>query len=107
MDRNSGRIVGSSRYHGADFAASEIEIGWTFLARAFWGGAVNREVKQLMLDHAFRWFETVLFWIGEENQRSRRAIEKIGGRRRDGVVNRAAGPHVVYEIQKVNWVPAG
>jgi len=54
-------------------------IGYTFLARDLWGGSFNRELKTLMLEHAFRFVETVLFHVGERNVRSRKAMEKIGG----------------------------
>ena len=103
VDKASGEIIGSSRYYGHDEEASEIEIGWTFLARDYWGGLYNAEIKQLMLEHAFTFVDTVVFWIGETNIRSQRATEKIGGARRDGIFYRdAAGddPHVVYEICK-------
>ena len=79
IDPRDGRIVGSSRYAQYDEARSEIEIGWTFLARSYWGGRYNGEMKRLMLDHAFRFVESVVFVIGPKNMRSRRAIEKIGG----------------------------
>ena len=41
-DAKTGDAIGSSRYFGYDEAASEIEIGWTFLARAYWGGPFTR-----------------------------------------------------------------
>src|SRR5205085_10979923 len=43
IDRTTQGIIGSSRYFGYDAGKSEIEIGWTFLARAHWGGDYNRE----------------------------------------------------------------
>jgi hypothetical protein len=49
----------------------EVEIGWTFPVRSHWGGATNREVKRLMLDHAFTFVETVIFWVGEATGCSR------------------------------------
>jgi len=103
VDRATNVIVGSSRYHGFDAQRSEIEIGWTFLARSHWGGTTNAEIKSLLLQHAFGFVDTVVFWVGESNQRSRRAMEKIGGVLRPGVQHRAiAGdaPHVVYEIRR-------
>ena len=102
VDQASGEIIGSSRYWGYDSEKSEIEIGWTFLARGYWGGAYNAEIKQLMLGHALKFVDTVVFWIGADNLRSRRATEKIGGKLRDGIVYRGeAGddPHVVYEVR--------
>ena len=106
-DRATDRIVGSSRYHGHDAERSEIEIGWTFLARDCWGGAYNREVKQLMIAHAFGFVTTVIFLVGETNLRSRRAMEKIGGAQRPEIIARALNgvvhEHVVYEIRKDAW----
>jgi RimJ/RimL family protein N-acetyltransferase len=102
IDVKSGRIVGSSRFHGWDEDRSEVEIGWSFLARAHWGGRYNGEMKGLMLGHAFRFVESVVFLIGPGNLRSRRAIEKVGGV--------LVGPGferghecVVYRISRESW----
>jgi RimJ/RimL family protein N-acetyltransferase len=79
IDSKDGRVIGSSRFHGYDKEKSEIEIGWTFLARSHWGGVYNREMKQLMLRHAFKFVTSVIFLVGPGNLRSQRAVEKIGG----------------------------
>ena len=97
-DLKDGRVVGSSRFHGYDEAQSEIEIGWTFLARTHWGGRYNGEMKRLMLTHAFRFVESVVFLVGPENWRSRRAVEKIGGRLAGTRPNGAGRESVVYRI---------
>jgi N-acetyltransferase len=89
-DKKSGRIIGSTRFYGYDSENSEIEIGWTFLARKYWGGRYNRELKQLMLDHAFKFVESVIFYVGENNIRSQKATEKIGGVR-NGMVKKTYG----------------
>ena len=78
IERTSGRMIGSSRYCNLNLAESEVEIGWTFLERAFWGGSYNRELKSLMLDYAFRFVERVVFVVGEKNFRSQQALRKIG-----------------------------
>ena len=80
IDRQSGRIIGSSRYWNLNPDEGEVEIGWTFLERAFWGGTYNRELKSLMIDHALRFVGRVVFIVGEKNIRSQRAMEKIGAR---------------------------
>ena len=105
VERVTGALIGSSRYHGYDPERSEIEIGWTFLVRAHWGGDTNRQIKRLMLAHAFTFVDTVVFWVGESNWRSQRAMEKIGGERREGVVSRPSvpGAHVVFEITKAGF----
>ncbi len=79
IDSKDGQVIGSSRFHGYDKEKSEIEIGWTFLARSHWGGIYNREMKQLMLRHAFQFVNSVIFLVGPQNLRSQRAMEKIGG----------------------------
>src|SRR5499427_5364279 len=79
LDRKTGEIIGSSRFYGYDPEKSEIEIGWTFLARKYWGGRYNREMKQLLLAHAFKFVENVVFFVGPDNIRSQKAMEKIGG----------------------------
>ncbi len=78
-DRASGEVAGSSRYYDWDQDAGEIAIGYTFLARKYWGGAANAEMKALMLAHAFQAANTVWFHVATENIRSRKAMEKIGG----------------------------
>jgi N-acetyltransferase len=78
LERKTQRMIGSSRYACYDAEKREIEIGWTFLARAYWGGRYNGELKRLMLNHAFRFVETVVFLVGPKNLRSRKAVEKIG-----------------------------
>ena len=105
-DRSSGKVCGSSRYFGLDRQKDEIEIGWTFLGKAYWGGSFNAELKDLMLKHAFGIVGTVIFWVGEANVRSRRAMEKIGGILRPGVYTRPLSgdiPYVIYEITRDQW----
>jgi RimJ/RimL family protein N-acetyltransferase len=97
-DSKDGQVIGSSRFHGYDDKASEIEIGWTFLARSHWGGSYNREMKKLMLQHAFQFVNAVVFLVGTENLRSQKALERIGGvrvgSRRDG----SGRDSIVYRI---------
>jgi len=98
LDRATGQLIGSSRYHGYDAERSVVEIGWTFLARAYWGGRFNREMKRLMLEHAFKSVQRVLFIIGPDNRRSQRAVEKIGGVRADTTTDAQGRERVVYEL---------
>ena len=61
------------------------------------------QIKQLMLRHAFLYVDTVVFWVGETNVRSRRAMEKIGGVLREGIQRRdisGNSPCVVFEIRR-------
>ena len=104
IDTKSQQIIGSTRFYGYDQERSEIEIGWTFLARKYWGGRYNRELKQLMLAHAFKFVENAIFFVGENNIRSQKATEKIGGIK-SGMVkkvygNRPPSLNVRYVIKK-------
>lgn len=107
-DAATGAVVGSSRYtnHRAD--TRSVEIGYTFLTRPCWGGAYNRDVKRLMLAHAFTQVDTVWFVVGTNNLRSRGAMTKIGG-----VLAPAEGApvdgdltgHVLFRIDRDTWAP--
>lgn len=103
-ESRDGQVIGSSRFHAYDEALSEVEIGWTFLARSHWGGRYNGEMKRLMLQHAFAFVDHVVFSIGPQNLRSRRAIERIGGA---PVGSRFARGHesIVYRISKPSGPP--
>lgn len=108
IDKRAERIIGSSRYNVSDPGSGRAEIGWSYLARSHWGGAWNREVKGLLLAHAFRFVDTVYFRVGETNLRSRRAMEKIGGAL-SGETNLIILPdgtpamHVIYQITKADF----
>jgi RimJ/RimL family protein N-acetyltransferase len=78
VDRATGALIGATRYENLDVDAREVEIGWTFLARPYWGGAYNADLKRIMLEHAFQSCDRVVFLVGEQNVRSRRAVEKLG-----------------------------
>jgi N-acetyltransferase len=110
IDRQTQEIIGSSRYFGFDPQKREIEIGWTFLARSHWGGKYNGELKRLMLDHAFKFVESVVFLIGPTNVRSQKALEKIGGvmteRREERNLHGEPVVHVVYQIKKPSITPS-
>lgn len=104
IDTKTQQIIGSTRFYGHDPEKSEIEIGWTFLARKYWGGRFNAEMKRLLLNHAFKFVESVVFFIGEDNVRSQKAIEKVGAIK-VGTATRTYGnhpptPNLKYVIKK-------
>ncbi len=97
---DAGELVGSSRFAGFDREASVVEIGWTFLARSHWGGATNRELKRLMVDHAFAAVARVIFRVGPENHRSQRAVQKLGARRRGSCRDGPGQVSVLFELTR-------
>ena len=85
IDKSNGAMIGSSRYQGLEDVSQcggvgSVEIGWTFLSRAYWGGPTNLAMKRLMIGHALASIAECRFAVGAENWRSRKAMEKIGGR---------------------------
>lgn len=108
IDKASDTIIGSSRYQGLETAdGGSVEIGWTFLARNHWGGRSNREMKRLMVAHALNSVAECRFAVGEENWRSRKAMEKIGARlsEREDLRGMAGAPvrHVHYVIGRAEF----
>jgi RimJ/RimL family protein N-acetyltransferase len=100
IDAKNGKVVGSSRFYGHNAEKSEIEIGWSFLARSHWGGVYNKEMKQLMLRHAFQFVRNVVFLVGPHNIRSQRAMEKIGGVRIGTRLDDTGRESVVFQITR-------
>ena len=107
VERASGAVVGSSRYYHWKPEPGEITVGYTFLVRRLWGGAANREMKALMLGHAFGFARAIWFDVGAANLRSRRAMEKLGAtlaRETPGDAATGAAAHVHYRIDRQAWL---
>jgi len=103
VDNETGAVIGSSRYYDWNPADESVVIGYTYLARAYWGGAVNGEVKRLMIAHAFRFGRTVWFHVSPGNVRSQRALERIGARfdRREMVpVGGVPSERMIYRVDR-------
>ena len=108
VDRASGSIIGSSRYAQPDpDHPDELEIGWSFLARAYWGRGYNAEAKRLLIAHALAHYPRVIFQVGTDNVISRKAMENIGGilTGRTRVFERGGDmvEHVIYEITRESF----
>ncbi len=104
---NTGQLIGSSRFYDLDERNRVVAIGYTFIARSHWGGRFNRQLKKLMLDHAFRFVDRVVFHVGADNARSRKAMEKLGavlvGEGPVAYHGEQPTPNVIYEIEKKAW----
>lgn len=104
FDNVTGDVVGSSRFYELDEESSTVVIGYTFIARNFWGKGYNAALKKLMIDYAFQSVDKVIFHIGATNFRSQKAIEKLGGQKISELEVAYYGEPVkwnfVYEINK-------
>lgn len=111
IDRASGRAVGSTRYGSIDVPNRRVEIGWTWIGQAWQRTPLNTEAKYLLLRHAFEELDCIRVELKTDvlNERSRRAILRIGARE-EGILRRhaitAAGrvrDTVYYGITDEDW----
>lgn len=114
LSSEDGAMIGSTSYWDFDAHNAHVEIGSTWLSRASWGTGRNAEAKLLLMTHAFEALELerVAFRTDILNQRSQRAIERLGAtkegihrhemRRRDG----SWRDSVHYSILNSEWPAA-
>jgi len=82
MERQTGRLVGSTRFANIDRTHHRVEIGWTWIAREWQRTFINTEAKYLLLNHAFETLGCIRVELKTDslNERSRAAILRIGAR---------------------------
>jgi RimJ/RimL family protein N-acetyltransferase len=125
IDRTIEKIAGSTRFGNIEFwewpkgsphqrgehLPDVVEIGWTWLSAEAQRTGINTEAKLLMLTHAFETWRVHRVWIRTDsrNQRSRRAIERLGAKL-DGVIRAAQVAHdgairhtATYSIVDAEW----
>jgi RimJ/RimL family protein N-acetyltransferase len=80
IERASGKVIGSTRFANIDRANRKLEIGWTWIARAWQRSAINTEAKLLMLTHAFEALGAIRveFKTDSLNRQSRAALTRLG-----------------------------
>jgi N-acetyltransferase len=107
IDKKTDKIIGSTRFNPVPETGNAIEIGWSYLARAYWGGLYNRSQKHLLMDYAFQHVGHVFYYINKFNMRSRKAVEKLGGNRISHFNNQLLDPRsevgVIYRIGKIEY----
>nr|WP_299385683.1 GNAT family N-acetyltransferase [Allomuricauda sp.] len=77
LDQISGETIGSTRFKLRPTFGRAVEIGWTFLSRAYWGGKFNGQIKELMVHYALQTMDEVLLFVDKCNVRSQKAVEKL------------------------------
>lgn len=107
VSKDSGEVLGCTRFYDFDRENKSILIGYTFYGRNSWGKNVNPQIKKMMLDYIFQYVETVIFHVGKENVRSQVAMERLGaekaGEEEIAYFGELPKINVVYEIRKENW----
>lgn len=107
IEKDSGEVLGSTRFYDFNEKEKSILIGYTFYGVNSWGKNVNAQIKKLMLDYIFQFVETVIFHVGKENFRSRKAMEKLGaenlGEEEVAYFGESPKINVVFQIKKEAW----
>lgn len=108
IDAATDAVIGCSRFYDFLPEQSEVKIGYTFFSRNCWGKAYNRTVKHLMIAHALQYADTIIFHVGANNLRSRKAMEKLGarflGEEEVAYYGEASRLNVVYAVTKQDWL---
>lgn len=107
IDQETNEVIGSTRFYEYDKINKSIAIGYTFLAKEYWGGKYNSSVKKLMLDYAFQFAEKVYFHVGASNIRSQTAVLRLGAQLQETVMFDHYGEkveHHLYVLEKNNWL---
>lgn len=108
LDSKTKQPIGCTRYYDLNKEPDSVAIGFTFLIRKVWGGRHNSALKSLMINHAFKFVNRIIFHVGPENFRSQKAVEKLGAMNigiQDATYPGAAPNQriVVYELNKEQW----
>ena len=104
IDVKTGNTIGSSRYYEYNESEKSVAIGYTFIDRKYWATSYNRDLKNLMINYAFQFVDTILFHVGETNFRSQKAVEKLGAIHTETILNNESGKtNFTFALTKNNW----
>jgi N-acetyltransferase len=108
LEKNNNQVIGSTRFYDYDPVQKSVFIGYTFIARKYWGKSINKAIKHMMLYHAFAYCDQVLFHIGEHNTRSQIAMERLGGKKTKTIevtyYGEAPKINIEYAIEKGDFL---
>jgi RimJ/RimL family protein N-acetyltransferase len=104
IDIKTNNCIGSSRFYEFNKAERSVAIGYTFIARTYWGTPYNRSLKDLMIKYAFQFVDRIIFHVGDTNFRSQKAVEKLGALHTETYLDEENGrTHVTYTLTQENW----
>ncbi|MNK20201.1 hypothetical protein D3C87_384370 [compost metagenome] len=108
LDKKTGEFIGSSRYYDLDEEQGVVAIGYTFIARKFWGQNYNPALKRLMINYAFKYLNSVIFHVGSQNLRSQKAVERLGankiGEQEVAYYREPIKLNYIYQLTKPDWI---
>jgi RimJ/RimL family protein N-acetyltransferase len=111
VEKNSGDVIGSSRFYDYNQEDNTILIGYTFFGLSYWGNGFNHTVKTLMLNYIFQFVSKVYFHIGANNVRSQISLGRLGttkiGEQEVTYFGELPKLNFVYSISKEEWDQLG
>ena len=111
IEKSSGTIAGSMSMGNISLHDLRLEIGWSWLGKAFRSTGMNRHSKYAMMKYGFEemHFERIEFKTDVLNQRARKGLENIGGKE-EGILrshmtmwNNRRRDSVYYSVLKNEW----
>lgn len=107
IDKETGKMIGSTRFYDYNEREDIIFIGYTFFTREYWGTGINPSVKSLMMNYILQFVSKVGFHVGAHNIRSQIAVGRIGGEKtaEQEIAYFGESPQInfIYEITKSKW----
>ena len=108
----SGRVAGATRYLNIMPNDRGLEIGGTWYGTEFQRTAINTECKYLLMTHAFETLHAIRVQLKTDsrNERSQKAIERIGAKKEGILRNHMILPDgyirdsVFYSILDTEWI---
>lgn len=108
IEKETKKVMGSTRFYDYDEVEKSIFIGYTFYAKKYWGKNINPQVKRIMLDYIFQFVEKVRFHVGASNVRSQKAMERLGAKKIAEIDVAYHGEPIrrnfEYTINKTDWL---
>ena len=111
IDKESGKIAGSTSMGNISYHDLRLEIGWSWLGTDFRSTGINRHAKYSMMKYAFDElkFERVEFKTDVMNARARKGLENVGGKE-EGILrshmtmwNNRRRSSIYYSVLKEEW----
>jgi RimJ/RimL family protein N-acetyltransferase len=108
INNTTKQPIGCTRFYDLDEKTSSVAIGYTFLSRDHWGATYNSALKSLMINHAFKFVDNIIFEVGINNVRSQKAVEKLGAKKigEKEIVYYGEGQsntNFIYELKREYW----
>jgi hypothetical protein len=103
VNKSNNQTIGSTRFYNYQTTTKSIAIGFTFLARQYWGGHYNQRFKDIMIYYIFIFVDVVFLLVGNNILWSALAVKKIGGVISNNDVTNDNEKNFCFEITKQNW----